>query len=297
LYARPNITLVGEEWKKEDVLLPDIINYICDEICMRAEKGLNYGVVLVPEGLLSFIPTMSKLFDRLNDLIADKKHRETIENFDDWSNKIKYVSNLLTSATIRGNFDVLPKDIKIQLLGKRDAHGNINLSRIPTETLLMKTCKKELDRRKKEGKYIGKFRTSGHFFGYDGRCPFPSNFDANYCYALGLTGSLLIRDRMNGYMCRVFDLQKQPANWGAGGVPITMLLTYERRHNRWKPVIKKALVEIDGPVYRYFCARRNKWAIRDCYQLVGGVQYFGPPAVTDGAPLSIHIKKQKVSKL
>jgi len=297
LYVRPNITLVGEEWKQEAMLLPDIINYICDQICLRAEKGRNYGVVLVPEGLLSFIPTMSKLFDRLGDLMANTKHREAIENLKEWSDRIEYVSKLLTSATIRGNFDVLPKDIQIQLLGKRDAHGNINLSQIPTESLLMKTCKKELERRKERGKYVGQFRTSGHFFGYEGRCPFPSNFDANYCYALGLTGSLLIRDRMNGYMSRVFDLEKQPENWGAGGVPITMLLNYERRHNRWKPVIKKALVDIDGPVFRYFRARRNDWAIRDCYQLVGGVQYFGPAAVTDKAPVSIHIKKQKAAKL
>lgn len=297
LYARPNITLVGEEWKQDAVLLPDIIDYICDQICLRAEKGLNYGVVLVPEGLLSFIPTMSKLFDRLGDLMANEKHREAIENLNEQSDRIEYVRSLLTSATIRGNFDVLPKDIQTQLLGKRDAHGNINLSRIPTESLLMQTCALELERRKNRGEYVGKFRTSGHFFGYDGRCAFPSNFDANYCYALGLTASLLIRDRMNGYMSRVFDLEKQPENWRAGGVPITMLLNYERRNNRWKPVIKKALVDIDGPVYRHFYTRRNDWAKQDCYQFVGGVQYFGPPEITDAAPLSIHIKKQKASKL
>jgi len=297
LYAKPNITLIGEEWNQESVLLPDIIDYICDRICDRADQGINYGVVLVPEGLLSFIPTMSKLFDRLGDLMAHKKHRDAIENLKEQSEKIKYVRKLLTSATIRGNFDVLPKDIQIQIIGERDAHGNINLSQIPTESLLIQTCAQELLRRKKKGEYVGKFKTCPHFFGYDGRCAFPTNFDANYCYALGLTASLLTRDRMNGYMCRVFDLEKRPEDWGAGGVPITMLLNYERRNNRWKPVIKKALVDIDGPVYRHFYARRKDWAAKDSYQLIGGVQYFGPPTITDAAPLSIHIKKQKTSKL
>jgi len=297
LYARPNITLVGEEWSQDAVLLPDIIDYICDQICLRAERGLNYGVVLVPEGLLSFIPSMSNLFERIGELMGIKKHRDVLEALKEQSEKIDYVKSLLTSATIRGNFEILPKDIQIQLFNERDAHGNMNLSLIPTESLLIQTCTQELQRRKKRGEYVGKFSTSPHFFGYDGRCAFPSNFDANYCYALGLTASLLIRDRMNGYMSRVFNLEKRPEDWGAGGVPITMLLNYERRNNRWKPVIKKALVDIDGPVYRHYYTRRNEWAAQDSYQFFGGVQYFGPEAITDAAPMSIYIKKQMSAKL
>jgi len=296
LHTRPNICLIGEEWAQEAVLLPDIVNYICDVIQARAEDGKNYGVILIPEGLLSFIPSMSLLFEKLGDIMGIDEHRIKIEDFKEYSDKIAYVRGLL-NPTLQGNYDILPRDVKVQLMGERDAHGNMNLSKIPTESLLINTVEQELQRRKKAGEYNGKFRSMPHFFGYDGRCAYPTNFDANYCYALGITGSLLIRDRMNGYMSRVFNLNLAPEEWGAGGVPITMLLNYEKRNHKWKPVIKKALVDCDGDVYRQFYSRREDWALQDVYKACGSIQYYGPPSICDTAPPSIYIKKKCSPKL
>lgn len=189
------------------------------------------------------------------------------------------------------NFTVLPLGVQGQLLSERDPHGNVNLSKIPTEDALISMVQKELKVRAKKGTYVGKFKSMGHFFGYEGRSGFPSCFDATYCYALGRMASLLIADKKNGYMSRIFDLTKTPENWKAGGVPITMLLNMEVRHGKNTPVIKKALVDPEGKIFSYFLQHRQRWLENDLYRFVGPLQFFGPKKITDSVPMSIYIKK------
>jgi len=222
------------------------------------------------------------------------EHMKQLEAFTELSEKINYVRNLLkhSSPTNLSNFDVLPRDIQAQLLLERDPHGHIQISQVPIEQLFMQICAQKLKTRKRYVASGTKFRANGHFFGYDGRSCYPSNFDAQYCYALGRVGAALISGGFNGYMARVYDLEKDVEEWKAGAVPITSLLNIEIRHEKPLPVIKKALVDVEnGKKFAYFCRRRDEWEINDCYRYVGPVQFFGPQELTDVPPMNVLLKK------
>lgn len=214
--------------------------------------------------------------------------------FAEMSEKINYVRTLLKSSspTNLSNFDVLPRDIQAQLLLERDPHGNIQISQVPIEQLFMQICAQKLKTRKRYVASGTKFRANGHFFGYDGRSCYPSNFDTQYCYSLGRVGTLLIAGGFNGYMSRVYDLEKDVEEWKAGAIPITMLLNIEIRHGKPKPVIKKALVDVEnGKKFAYFLKRRDDWAVDDCFRYVGPIQFFGPTDLTDRPPMNVLLKK------
>jgi len=295
LQTQPNIALIGEEIESESMLLSDITEKMCDIVEERALNGKNYGVVLIPEGVIQFIPSMKVLIDFLNNTLKEgSEHLKRVEEFAEMSEKIHYVRGLLRSSspTNLSNFDVLPRDIQAQLLLERDPHGNIQISQVPIEQLFMQIVAQKLKLRKKYVASGTKFRANGHFFGYDGRSCFPSNFDAQYCYSLGRVASLLIAGGFNGYMARVYDLERDVTEWRAGAIPITMLLNIEIRHGRPKPVIKKALVDVnEGKKFAFFLRRRDEWAIHDCYRYIGPIQFFGDTALTDSPPMNVLLKK------
>eukprot|EP01083_Nonionella_stella_P085005 235400_1 len=295
LQTHPNIALIGEEIQYENMLLHDVTERMVDVIEERAIHGKNYGVILIPEGVITFIPSMKDLINYLNKTLKEgSKHLAAIEEFQEMSEKIKYVRKLLkaSSPTNLSNFDVLPKDIQAQLLLERDPHGNIQVSQIPLEQLFIQICAQKLKRRKKYAAAGGKFRGLGHFFGYDGRSGFPSNFDAQYCYSLGRVGTLLIAAGYNGYMARVYDLELDVTKWKAGAIPITMLMNIEIRHDKPKPVIKKCLVDVEaGKKFKYFENRRDDWGVNDCYRYIGPIQFFGPTDLTDIPPFNVLLKK------
>jgi pyrophosphate--fructose-6-phosphate 1-phosphotransferase len=292
LQTQVNMALIGEEIEKENMLLHDITEHLCDMIVERAAAGRNYGVVLIPEGVISFIPSMKALIHDLTELLKKgSPHLAAVEAFDELSEKIKYVREELgkLSRTNLRNFDVLPRDIQAQLLLERDPHGNVQMSQIPIEQLFIQVCDKQLSTRRD---YKGKFRGLGHFFGYDGRSGYPSNFDAQYCNALGRVGAVLINQKANGYMTRVYNLELDVTEWKAGAIPITMLMNMEVRHGSAKPVIKKCLVDVEsGPKFHYYEKRRALWQIEDSYRFVGPIQFFGPTEVTDVPPINVLIKK------
>merc|ERR1712154_114868 len=295
LLTQPNMALIGEEIQGDNMLLHDVTEKMVDMIEERALNGKNYGVILIPEGVIQFIPSMKTLIDFLNKTLKEgSDHLKKVEELNEMCEKIKYVRDLLreSSLTNLSNFDVLPKDIQAQLLLERDPHGNIQMSQVPTEQLFMQIVAQKLKKRKKYVASGTKFRANGHFFGYDGRSGFPSNFDAQYCTALGRVGTLLIAGGYNGYMARVYDLEKDVEQWRAGAIPITMLLNIEIRHGKPKPVIKKALVDVEnGKKFAYFLKRRDDWAIDDCFRYVGPIQFFGPTDLTDRPPMNVLLKK------
>eukprot|EP01083_Nonionella_stella_P197196 725169_1 len=295
IQTQPNIALIGEEIQAENKLLHDITDEMVDIIQERAMKGMNYGVCLIPEGVINFIPSFKVLIDFLNHTLKEgSKHLKIVEEFAEMSEKVKYVRKLLkaSSPTNLSNFDVLPRDIQAQLLLERDPHGNIQISQVPIEQLFILICKQKLRRRNKYIEAGGKFRGQGHFFGYDGRSGFPSNFDAQYCYSLGRVGTLLISGGYNGYMARVYDLEYDVTKWQAGAIPITMLMNIEIRHGKPKPVIKKCLVDVEkGKKFTYFLRRRDDWAVDDCFRYIGPIQFFGPTDLTDIPPFNVLIKK------
>ena len=276
--CQPNITLIGEEVEAKQQSMMDIVNYIADVIALRAEDGNNFGVVIVPEGLIEFIPEVKVLIAQLNDLLA--REEKTFATFADFAAKYDFITSRLDekSASV---FKSLPSDIQQQLLMDRDPHGNVQVSRIETEKLLITMVSTELAKRKEKGEYKGKFSSMGHFFGYEGRCAFPSNFDADYCYSLGYNAFLLIGYGMTGYMSVVNGLSKGPENWQAGGIPITCMMNMERRHGEDKPVIRKALVELDGKPFKYFESQRKTWERETCFTFPGAIQYYGPAEVCD----------------
>jgi len=301
LQTQPNLALIGEEIEAENMLLHDITERMCDVIEERACAGRNYGVVLIPEGVIQFIPSFKVLIDFLNHTLKEgSDHLAAVEACAEMSEKIAYVRKLLraSSPTNLSNFDVLPRDIQAQLLLERDPHGNIQISQVPIEQLFMQICAQKLKGRKKYTATSSKFRGNGHFFGYDGRSCFPSNFDAQYCYALGRVGALLIRGGHNGYMARVYALERQATEWRAGAIPITMLLNIEIRHGAPKPVIKKALVDLEGNKFGYFAKRRDEWAApqKDMYRYVAPIQFFGPTELTDIPPMNVLLKKTADTK-
>ena len=277
LQTQPNVTLIGEEVEAKNQTLDDIVTYIAEAVAARAAQGLNFGVVLVPEGIIEFIPAIKKLIAELNDMLAaNQAEFDTIED----DKKIDYVLAHL-SAENAAIFNSLPLSVSRQLALERDPHGNVQVSLIETEQLLAEMVGKKLALWKKEGKYAGKYSTQHHFFGYEGRCAAPSNFDADYCYSLGFNAAMLISTGKTGYMSSVKNTFKPVDQWIAGGVPITMMMNMEKRNGKMKPVIKKALVELDGAPFKYFAAHREEWAKNTCFVYPGPIQYFGPSEVCD----------------
>ena len=278
LECQPNICLVGEEVQEKNQSMMDIVNYISSVVAARAERGDNFGVAIVPEGLIEFIPEVKSLIAKLNDLLAaSEKEFNALSGF---AAQYDFILSKLDAADGKV-FSSLPEDIQKQLLMDRDPHGNVQVSRIETEKLLITMVAKRLDEMKAEGKYCGKFNALNHFFGYEGRCAFPSNFDADYCYSLGYNAFLLIANGLTGYMSVVTGLSEGPAAWKAGGMPITKMMNIERRHGEDKPVIRKALVRLDGKPFKYFESQRKKWEIETCFTFPGAIQYYGPEEVCD----------------
>ncbi len=289
LQTHPNITLIGEEVEAKNQTLDDVVTYIADAVADRATRGMNYGVVLVPEGLIEFIPAIKALIAELNDMLAaNQKDFEMIAD----SKKIEYVLQHL-SAENAAIFRSLPETVSRQLALDRDPHGNVQVSLIDTEQLLAEMVGRKLEQWKKDGLYHGKFSTQHHFFGYEGRCAAPSNFDADYCYSLGFNASMLIAAGRTGYMSSVKNTAKPVDEWIAGGIPITMMMNMEKRSGEMKPVIKKALVELDGKPYQYFVAHRTEWARNTCYVYPGPIQYFGPTEVCDRPTITLTLEHQK----
>ena len=277
LQSQPNICLISEEVEKKNMTLNEIVDGIVNVIVSRAEAGLNFGTILIPEGLIEFIPAMKRLIRELNDMLANNEEFVALGTDDE---KRQYVKGML-SAESRELYRSLPKGIARQLTMDRDPHGNVQVSQIETEKLLIEMVAKKLAMLKGEGKYKGKFAALNHFFGYEGRCATPSNFDADYCYALGITATYLIAEGKTGYMALVRNLTAHAAEWVAGGVPITMMMNMEKRAGKMKPVIQKALVELDGEPFKYFAAHRDSWAKTNQYIYPGPIQYYGPSEVCD----------------
>ena len=277
LQTHPNITLIGEEVEAKNQTLDDVVTYIADAVADRATRGMNYGVVLVPEGLIEFIPAIKKLIAELNDMLAANQ-----ADFDMIADdkKIDYVLQHLSEENA-AIFKSLPISVSRQLALERDPHGNVQVSLIETEQLLAEMVGKKLAQWKKDGLFSGKFSTQHHFFGYEGRCAAPSNFDADYCYSLGFNASMLIAAGKTGYMSSVKNTSKPVDEWIAGGIPITMMMNMEKRNGQMNPVIRKALVELDGKPYKFFVAHRTKWARETEFVYPGPIQYFGPAAVCD----------------
>ena len=288
LQTQPNITLISEEVEQKKMSLSSIIDYISDIVVRRSEMGKNFGIAVIPEGLIEFIPELKTMISNLNDIMPSLEKDSKYTNGTD-AEKISIIENTLSSENA-AVFKSLPALIKSQLLMDRDPHGNVQVSRIETEKLLISMVEEKLARLKKEGKYNGKFSTQSHFFGYEGRCAFPSNFDADYCYSLGYNAFALISFGLTGYLSSVRNLTETANDWVAGGVPLTMMMNMERRHGEMKPVIKKALVELDGPVFRKLEVNREDWALNDRYLFPGAVQYFGPSSVCDITTVTLQLE-------
>ena len=277
LKTQPNITLIGEEVEAKNQTLDDVVTYIANAVKARADKGLNFGTVLVPEGLIEFIPAIKKLIAELNDMLAANQAEFDKIAADE---KINYVVKHLSKENA-ALFESLPASVSRQLALERDPHGNVQVSLIETEQLLAEMVAKKLAAWKKEGKFNGKFSTQHHFFGYEGRCAAPSNFDADYCYSLGRVAALLINSGKTGYMSSVRNTTKPASEWLAGGIPITAMMNMEKRSGKMKPVIQKALVKLDGGPFKFFASKRDEWAIETAYVYPGPIQYFGPSEVAD----------------
>jgi len=288
MQTQPNICLVGEEVEAKNQSVEDITNYIANVVAKRAEKGLNFGVCLVPEGLIEFIPSLKVLISEINDLLA--KAESQFNALESIAQKIAFVDERLSSSS-KVVFNSLPEEIKAQLLADRDPHGNVQVSKIETEKLLIQTVSNKLSQMKKEGSYNGKFSSQNHFFGYEGRCAFPSNFDADYCYSLGYNAFFLVNANLTGYLSSVTNLHKPASHWEAGGIPITMMMNMEQRHGEKKPVIKKALVELDGKPFKYFESHREEWSLDTCFTFPGAIQYFGPSEVCDQTTMTLALEK------
>ena len=290
LQTQPNITLISEEVEAKKMSLSSIIDYMSNIIIKRAEMGKNFGIAVIPEGLIEFIPELKSMISNLNDIMPSLEKDSKYSSGSD-ADKIAIIENSLSSEN-SSVFKSLPSLIKSQLLMDRDPHGNVQVSKIETEKLLIFMIEEKLSGLKKEGKYNGKFSTQSHFFGYEGRCAFPSNFDADYCYSLGFNAFALINFGLTGYLSSVRNLTEPASNWIAGGVPLTMMMNMERRHGEMKPVIKKALVELDGPVFKRLEANREDWALNDRYLFPGAIQYFGPSSVCDITTVTLQLESQ-----
>ena len=286
LQTQPNICIVSEEIEQKNMTLGDIVDYIAGVVAKRAENGNNFGTVLIPEGLIEFIPAMKKLIAELNDLLA-----HNAQEFGAAENQRQYIIDHL-SAENSAVYASLPEGVARQLSLDRDPHGNVQVSLIETEKLLSEMVGRRLAEMKEEGKFVGKFAALHHFFGYEGRCADPSNFDADYCYALGFNAACLINSGVTGYMSSVRNLTKPSVQWIAGGIPITMMMNMERRHGAMKPVIQKALVRLDDAPFLKFASKRDVWAVETCYMYPGPIQYFGPAEVCDQPSMTLRYEHQ-----
>lgn len=288
LQCQPNICLVSEEIKAKNMTLNQIVENICEVISYRAKQGNNFGVILVPEGLIEFIPSIGKLIEELNDLLA--AHGNDYKGLDPVAQREYIMAHL--SEENKQTFATLPDNVARQLSLDRDPHGNVQVSLIETEKLLSDMCAAKLAQWKAEGKYTGKFSALHHFFGYEGRCAAPSNFDADYCYALGTSAAHLIANGKTGYMAIVKNTTAPTSEWKAGGVPITMMMNMERRNGEMKPVIRKALVELDGKPFKEFEKQRDHWAKETCYIYPGPIQYWGPSEVCDRPTRTLALEQE-----
>lgn len=277
LQTQPNICLISEEIEAKDLTLNDIVEQIASTVAYRASQGNNFGVVLIPEGLIEFIPAIGRLIQELNDLLA--AHGQDYKDLDKDAQR-EYILSHLSEAN-KATFETLPEGVARQLSLDRDPHGNVQVSLIETEKLISEMVGAKLDQWAKEGKYNGKFSALHHFFGYEGRCAAPSNFDADYCYALGASAAQLIANGKTGYMAIVKNTTAGTEEWKAGGVPITMMMNMEKRNGEMKPVIRKALVDLNGKPFKTFAAQRDHWAKETCYVYPGPIQYWGPASVCD----------------
>ena len=289
LQVQPNICIVSEEVEEKEMSLDDVVTYIAQTVADRAADGNNFGTVLIPEGLIEFIPAMKRLIAELNDFLAHNGEEfAAVEK----AEQRQYIIDHLTAENA-AIYASLPEGVARQLSLDRDPHGNVQVSLIETEKLLSEMVGNKLAAWKKEGKFVGKFAPQHHFFGYEGRCAAPSNFDADYCYSLGYTASMLIANGKTGYMSSVRNTTAPAAEWIAGGVPITMMMNMERRHGEMKPVIQKALVRLDGAPFKKFAANRETWAKETAYVYPGPIQYFGPTEVCDEPTKTLQLEQAK----
>ncbi len=287
LQTQPNVCIISEEVESENKSLMDIVDYIAKIVAYRASRGMNFGSVLIPEGLIEFIPAVKALIAELNDLLA---HETAIADMDPKTMR-QYVIDHLSAANAK-TYASLPHDVARQLTLDRDPHGNVQVSLIETEKLISRMVAARLEEMREEGLYNGKFSTMHHFFGYEGRCSDPSNFDADYCYGLGYNAACLIKSGVTGYMTLLRDLTKPSLQWIPGGIPITMMMNMERRNGKLKPVIQKALVRLDGTPFKKFAAKRDEWARETCYVYPGPIQYFGPAEVCDQPSMTLKYERQ-----
>jgi len=292
LQTQPNICLVSEEVEAKKMTLREVVDSIAQVIAKRAAKGENFGVILIPEGLVEFIPEIKALIAELNDLMA--VHADEYNKLEGYAAQATWLNKHLSKAAADA-FLALPEDIAVQFLMDRDPHGNVQVSRIETEKLLISTVGSRLAEMKAAGQYKGKFSAYNHFFGYEGRCAFPSNFDADYCYALGFTAFLLIAGGLTGYLSSVRNLTAPAKDWVAGGVPLTMMMNMEQRHGSQKPVIKKALVELDGKPFKAFAKNRDEWAVNTSYVFPGAIQYYGPDEVCNQPTQTLMLERGKAA--
>ncbi len=289
LETQPNICLISEEVAAKKMSLASIADYIADSVVARSKKGLNYGVAIIPEGVVEFVPEFSTLIHEINEMLAGSKALE-FNGLKSWNEKYSFIESKLTKESM-AVFAILPQTIQQQLFLDRDPHGNVQVSLIESEKLFSALVKANLEARRAKGEYNGKFSPLHHFFGYEGRCAFPTNFDADYCYSLGYNACMLIQYGYNGYLSKVSNLSKPAEEWVAGGMPITKMMNIERRHGEDKPVIKKALVELDGAPFKYFEAHRAEWAIETAYTYPGAIQYYGPTEVCDLTTITLALEK------
>jgi pyrophosphate--fructose-6-phosphate 1-phosphotransferase len=291
LETQANICLIGEEVAAKKQTLSQITNQIADAVETRGNNGMNFGVCIIPEGIVEFVPEFGKLIAEINELLAGEK-TAAFNALPSWEAKTDFIKSGLTSESW-AVFEILPVGIQQQLFLERDPHGNVQVSLIESEKLFAELVKNELAKRKEAGTYKGKFATLTHFFGYEGRCAFPSNFDSDYCYSLGYNAFMLIQYGYTGYLSKVSNLSAPAEEWNAGGMPITKMMNIERRNGEDKPVIRKALVELDGAPFKYFEANRDKWAVETCFTYPGAIQYYGPAEVCDITTKTLALEQGK----
>ena len=291
LETQPNICLISEEVAAKKMSLSQIADYIADSVEKRAAKGMNFGVAIIPEGVVEFVPEFSVLIHEINELLAGSK-ADAFNALPTWDEKYAFIEKGLTKESMEV-FALLPQAIQQQLFLERDPHGNVQVSLIESEKLFSALVKDKLEARKAAGTYTGKFNALHHFLVYEGRCAFPSNFDADYCYSLGYNAFMLIQYGYNGYLSKISNLSKPANEWVAGGMPITKMMNIERRHGEDKPVIKKALVELEGAPFKYFEAHREEWAANTCFVYPGAIQYYGPAEVCDITTVTLALEQAK----
>ena len=289
LQTQPNICLIGEEVAAKKMSLAQVADQIADSVAARAAKGWNFGVAIIPEGIVEFVPEFSVLIAEINELLAGAK-ADAFNALPTWADKYAFIKEGLTEASF-AVFAILPENIQQQLFLERDPHGNVQVSLIESEKLFSALVKDNLAARKAAGTYKGKFSALHHFLGYEGRCAFPSNFDADYCYSLGYNAAMLIQYGYTGYLSKVSNLQAPAEEWVAGGMPITKMMNIERRHGADKPVIRKALVELEGAPFKFFAEHRAEWAVETCFVYPGAIQYFGPAEVCDQPTHTLALEK------